>query len=182
MSFARKDPLKEIFKDYDRGNFEDILETARAISGGNRRVVAAVDAALDDPKKYIKQNAKRFEERGIRLDDIPDGLDADELLMFAMLDELEIFDYVFEFNAEYERADFLWRLSRLKTYGLIKDAVGGLVLDEDGNVETWGKAINGALDGKAYICYIHIEGENYPLAIMTHETFEKIPLPFVVVM
>ena len=69
MGLFKKDPLKEIFADYYREDCEDILETARAISGNDRRVVAAVNAALDDPRKFIRQNAKRFDERGIELDD-----------------------------------------------------------------------------------------------------------------
>lgn len=125
MGLFKKDPLKEIFADYDREDCEDILETARAVSGNDRRVVAAVNAALDDPRKFIKQNTKRFDERGIELDDEDslDGLDADELLFLGMLDELEAFDYAFEFDCKCELEDFLWGLTQIKNYDLIKDVI-----------------------------------------------------------
>lgn len=184
MGFFDANPLNEIFEDYDREDCENILETARAVSENDRRVVAAVEAALNDPKKYIKKNAERFAERGLELDDEDsfDGLDADELLFLAMLDELEAFDYAFEFDWKCSAEDFLWGLTQIKTHGLIKDVLRTIELDEDGDIETWGKQINKALGGKAYICYMHIDSDSYPLAIMTYETFEKIPIPFIVVM
>lgn len=184
MGLFKKDPLKEIFEDYDRGDCEDILETARAISGNDRRVAAAVNAALDDPKKYIKQNASRFSERGIELDDEDslDGLDADELLFLAMLDELEAFDYAFEFDYKCGLEDFLWGLTQIKNHELIKDVLKTIELDEDGDIEKWGKQINKALGGKAYVCYMYIDSDSYPLTVVTPEAFEKIPLPFITVM
>ena len=158
MGLFKKDPLKEIFEDYDRGDFKDILETARAISGNDRRVAAAVNAALDNPKKYIKQNASRFSERGIELDDedILDEFDSDE--------------------------DFLWGLTQIKNHELIKDVLKTIELDEDGDIEKWGKQINKALGGKAYVCYMYIDSDSYPLTVVTPEAFEKIPLPFITVM
>lgn len=184
MGLFKKDPLKEIFEDYDRADCEDILETAKAISGNDRRVAAAVDAALADPKKYIKQNAKRFDERFINIgdEDIIDEFDAEELLFLAMLDELEAFDYAFEFDWKCSLEDFMWGLTQIKNYELIKDVVRNPELDEDGDIEQWGKEINKALDGAAYICYMHIDGDCYPLTIVSPEAFEKIPLPMIVVM
>lgn len=184
MGLFKKDPLKEIFEDYDRGDCEDILETARAISGNDRRVAAAVDSALDDPKKYIKQNEKRFNERGIEFDEknLADDLDADKLLFLAMLDELEAFEYAFEFDYKCELEDFLWGLTQIKNYDLIGNVIRAMELDEDGDIEKWAKDINKALGGKAYICYIHIGSDSYPLTIVTHEAFEKIPIPTIVVM
>lgn len=184
MGLFKKDPLKEIFEDYDREDCEDILETALAISGNDRRVAAAVDAALNDPKKYIKQNEKRFNERGIKLDDedLANGFDADELLFLAMLGELEMFDYAFEFDYKCELEDFLWGLTQMKTYDLIKDVIRTIELDENGDIEKWGREVNKTLGGKAYICYMHIDSDSYPLAIVTPEAFEKIPIPFITVM
>lgn len=184
MGLFKKDPLKEIFADYDREDCEDILETARAVSGNDRRVVAAVNAALDDPRKFIRQNAKRFDERGIELDDEDclGELDADELLFLAMLDELEAFDYAFEYDYKCGLEDFLWGLTQIKTYDLIKDVIKTIEFDENKNIEKWGKEINKALGGKAYLCYMHIDSDSYPLTIMTPEAFEKIPLPFILVM
>ena len=182
--FKKKDPLDDIFEDYDRADCEDILETARALSENDRRVVAAVNSALDDPKGYIKRSAKQFAERGIKLDGETalDGLDADELLFLAMLDELEMFDYAFEFDCKCGLEDFLWGLTQIKTYELIKDVVRTTELDEEEDIEKWGRAINKALGGRYSLCYIHIDGGRYPLAIVTPEAFEKIPIPFITLM
>lgn len=182
--FKKKDPLEKIFEEYDRENSEDILETARALSGNDRRVAAAVDAALGDPKKYINRNVKRFAERGIELDnkDTLNGLGVDELLLFAMLNELETLEYVFEFNRKCGLEDFLWGLTQIKTYDLIKGVIRTIELDENGDIEKWGREINKALGGRYCLCYIHIDGDSYPLAIVTPEEFEKIPLPFITVM
>ena len=184
MGLFKKDPLKVIFEDYDRTDCEDILETAKAISGNYRRVTADINEALNDPKKFVKQNAKRFDERFIDINDeeIIDELDADEMLFLAMLDELEAFDYAFEFDWKCALEDFLWGLSQIKNYDLIKDVVRKLELNEEDNIEQWGKQINKALDGTAYICYMHIDSDSYPLTIVSPEAFEKIPLPFITVM
>ncbi|MBD5129656.1 MAG: hypothetical protein HDT43_07010 [Ruminococcaceae bacterium] len=177
--FKKKAPLEKIFADFDRADCEDILETAKALSGSDRRVAAAVDAALEDPKGYINRSAKRFEERGIALDG---SLDADELMLFAMLNELETLEYVFEFSGKCELEDFLWGLTQIKTYDRIKDVVRTLELDENGDVEAWGKEINKALDAEFYLCYIYIDDGSYPIAIVTPEEFERVPLPFVMIM
>lgn len=184
MGLFKKDPLKVIFEDYDRGDCEDILVTAREISGNDRRVSAAVESAIDDPKKFIKQSAKSFGERGIELDDedLANEYNADELLFLAMLDELEMFEYAFEFDYKCELEDFLWGLTQMKTYDLIKDVIRTIELDENGDIEKWGREVNKALGGKAYICYMHIDSDSYPLAIVTPEAFEKIPIPFITVM
>ncbi len=99
-----------------------------------------------------------------------------------MLDELEAYDYVFEFDFKCSSEDFLWGLTQIKNHELIKEVLKTVELDGKGDIEKWGKQINKALGGRAYICYMHIDSDSYPLAIMTYETFEKIPIPFVVVM
>ncbi len=184
MGLFKKDPLKEIFKEYDRRDCEDILETARAISQNDRRVASQMEFALNDPKKYLRQNANLFAERGIDFDDMKtlDRFDPENLLFLSMVNELEQFGYVFEFDYECELEDFLWGLEQIKTYDLIKDDIRAMSFDEDGNIEAWGRQINAALGGKAYLCYIDIDGDSYPLTVTKPGAFEKIPLPMVLVM
>lgn len=181
MGLFKKDPLKEIFRDYEN---DDILETAKTISGNDAEVVNRMEFALKEPVKYIRENAERFSERGIELDD-PDSfedLDSDDLLFLAMVDELEERDYAFEFDYKCELEDFLWGLEQLKNYSLIKDAVQTLKLDEDGDIEGWGKEINRVLSEKAALCYIHIDSDSYPISIVTAEAFENITVPMVIQM
>ncbi len=192
MGLFKKDPLKEIFEDYEYGDSDDILETAKIISGNAPEVMERVEFALREPVKYIKQYAERFSERFIELDD-PDSfedLDSDEFLFLAMLDMLEEHNFAFEFDYKCGLEDFLWGLEQLKNYSLIKDAVQTLKLDEDGDVEGWGKEINaavdkawnGALDKKAALCYIDIDSDSYPLTILTYEELGALPLPWIMAM
>lgn len=184
MGLFKKDPLEKLFKDYEYGDNDDILETAKAVSGNDAEVVSQMEFALKEPVKYIRENAERFEERGIEIDDEDsfDEMDSDELLLLAMVDELEEHGYEFELDWKCELEDFLWGLEQIKGYALIKDVTQTLDLSEDDDAEEWGKQINAALGGKAYICYIDIDSDSYLLTIVSAETLEKISLPFIIAM
>lgn len=193
MSLFKKDPLKKLFEDFDREDGEDIFETAKLISGNTPGIVKAMELAVSDPVKYVKNNSERFSERGIELDD-PDSfeeLDADELLFLGMVDELEEHDFAFEFDYKCELEDFLWGLEQLKSYDLIADVIKTLKLDENEDIEAWGKEINAALDrawggddldNKAVLCYMDIDSDSYPLTIITYGTLGALPLPFIMAM
>lgn len=181
MGLLKKDPLKEIFKDYEN---DDILEAAKMVSSNDAEVVRQMDFALKTPVKYINQYAERFSERGIELDD-PDSfedLDSDDLMFIAMVDELEERNYAFEFDYKCGLKDFLWGLEQLKNYSFIKDVIRTIKLDENEDVEAWGKQINEALGEKAVLCYIYIDSDSYPLTILTAEELEKIPIPMIMAM
>ena len=184
MGLFKKDPLKEIFADYEYGDNDDILETAKAISGNDAEVVNQTEFALKEPVKYIKQYAERFSERGIELDDEDSvkDMDSDELLWLAMFDELEEQNFVFEFDYKCELEDFLWGLEQIKNYSLIRDVMQTLKLRGDEDIEAWGKEINDALGGKAFVCYIYIDSDSYPLTIVTAKAFENITNPMVIQM
>lgn len=184
MGLFKKDPFKALLRDYDREDCADILETARGISQNDPEVVKAMGSALDNPKDYFKQNAERFAERGIDFGDesFADELDIDELLFLAMVDELEEHGFAFEFDYKCELADFLWGLEQLKTYELIKDVLPNVKLDESEDIEKWGAAINAALGEKAVVSYIDIDSDSYPVAIMTWDALQSVPIPFVMAM
>lgn len=184
MGLFNKDPLKKIFADYDREDHEDIFETAKLISGNDPGIVKAVDLALNDPIKYIKENSERFSERGIMLDDEDsfEDLDADEFLFLGILDELEEHGFAFEFDWKCELEDFLWGLKQLKNYSLITDVIKTVKLDEGEDIEAWGEEINAALGDKARLVYIDIDSDSYPITILTADTLEKIPIPMVISM
>ena len=177
-----KNYMDELLEDYDREDHEDILETACAISAGDKEVVKQVTYAIDKPKQYFKDNAEHFDERGIYFDDdeFADELDVDELLFLAMVDELEQHGYVIELDWKIGLEDFLWGLKQIKNYNLISDVIQNVKFDEDKNIEAWGKELNAVLGGKVHICYIHIDGDSYPLAIVADETLRSIPIPMVI--
>ena len=184
MGLFKKDPLKAIFKDYEREDHEDIFETAKIISGNDPEVMAAMEAALSDPVKYLKENAEQFSERGIYLDDEDsfEDLDDDEFLYLGMVNELEEHGFAFEFDWKEELEDFLWGLEQTKNYGLIEDVIKSVKLDRSDDVEAWGKLINEALGDKAKLIYIDIDSDSYPVAIVTADALEKPILPMVISM
>lgn len=184
MSLFKKDPLKAVFKDYNRGDHEDIFETAKLISGNDPEVMTAMEAALNDPIKYIKETAELFSERGIELDDEDsfEDLDDDEFLFLGMVNELEEHAFAFEFDYKCELEDFLWGLEQTKNYGLIEDVINTVKLSKEDDVEVWGKSLNEALGSKARLIYIDIDSDSYPVAVVTADTLEKIPIPMVMAM
>lgn len=189
----KKDPLRELFEDFDSEDGEDIFKTAKMISGNDPEVVKAMKLAASDPIKYVRSNAKRFAERDIELDDPDccDEFDAGELLYLAMVDKLEEQNYAFEFDYKCSLEDFLWGLRLLKNYELIADIVKTVKLDENEDIEAWGKEINAAvdeasgaddLDNKAALCYMDIDSDSYPLTIISYGTLGALPLPFIMAM
>lgn len=177
MGLFKKDPLNVIFEDYDRGDCAELLDIARAVSRNDPEVVKAVEFALGEPQKYLKQNAERFNGRGIELDneEILDELDAGDLLFLAMVDELEAHGYSVEIDFTCGYGDFLAALKTLKTYDMIADVMPTIDMGEiaeDGDVDVWIEEINGVLDGKAFICCNDNDSDSYSLMIVDPETFE----------
>ena len=176
-----KSYMDELLENYDREDYEDLLETACAISADNTEVVKQVTYAIDKPEQYFIDNAERYDERGIYFDDeFADELDVDELLLLAMVDELEQHGYVIELDWKSGLEEFLWGLRQIKNYNLISDVIQNVKFEEDKNVEEWGKELNAALDGKVHICYIDIDSDSYPLAIVTDETLRSILIQMVI--
>ena len=173
--------MDKLLKDYNRESNEDILKTARIISLDNKEVIQQVELAIDKPKKYLGDHADRFSERGINFADkkAANEFDVDELLLLAMVDELEEHGYVFELDWKCELSDFLWGLEQIKNYNFIADVIPTVSFDEDEDIEIWGKDLNTALGGKAYVCYINIDSDSFPLTIVTAEAFKNIPISMV---
>lgn len=187
MGLFKKDLLKEIFKDYEREDHEDIFETAKLISGNDAEVMTAMEAALSDPVKYLKETAEQFSERGIEFDDEDsfEDLDADEFLYLGMVNELEEHGYAFEFDYKCGLEDLLWGLEQTKNYSTIADVISTIELNEKDDIEVWGKSLNEALDNngdKARLIYIDIGSDSYPVAVVTADTLEKIPIPMIMAM
>lgn len=184
----------KFLKNYEREDCEYLAEIAALISGNDAEVTSAMESALDDPKKYLKRNVERFDNRGIDFSDkeLEDEFEPEELpdvLMFlAMVDELDSHGYVFEVDWKCGLEDFIWSLREMKTYGLISDILGkfdhvhlgfvplknGEKLDEEDDVETWGRSLNAVLGNTSRLGYIDIDSDSYVLVIATPEVFAKI--------
>ncbi|MBD5111889.1 MAG: hypothetical protein HDT42_05055 [Ruminococcaceae bacterium] len=168
--------LNKFLKDYEREECKYLAEIAALISKNDAEVVKAVEFAIDNPKKYLKRNAERFDDRSIDFsdEDFTDEFEPEELLFLAMVDELDQHGYAFEVDWKCGLEDFIWSLEQMKPYGLISDVISHLELDKNDDVETWGKALNAALGDRARLGYIDIDSDSYVLIIVTPEVFAKI--------
>lgn len=167
---------REFLEDYEREECKYLAEIAALISKNDAEVVKAVEFAIDNPKKYLKRNAERFDDRSIDFsdEDFTDEFEPEELLFLAMVDELDRGGYAFEVDWKCGLEDFIWSLEQMKPYGLISDVISHLEFDEDNDVETWGKTLNAALGDRARLGYIDIDSDSYVLIIVTPEVFAKI--------
>lgn len=152
-----------------KGGYFHILEIARLLTD-NETVHANLKAALDNPEKYFSENEWRYAERGV----VVGKTDRKTLYWLALVDELAEGGCVFEVDYKCELEEFLGALERLNNYGLIESAVGSLDLPEDGDVEVWSEELNATLDEKAFVCFIDIDSDSYPLVIVNGDALEKV--------
>lgn len=92
----------------------------------------------------------------------------------GMVDELEEEGYLISVDYKCELEDFLWALSQINNYSLIESTVSGLAFDESQTPEEWGREINLALNGKAFVCAVDIDSDSYELIIVHADVYEKI--------
>lgn len=163
--FGKKSPKKS----EDNGGCSYIPELARLMTD-NEAVIANLSTAIEDPDSYFADNAARFAERGI---DVKNG-SRGEMYWIALTDELCESGCAFEVDYKCELEDFLWALEQLDNYGLISDDIGSLKLDEDEDIEAWGEEINRALAERAFVCYIDIDSDSYPLVIVSGDALEEV--------
>ncbi len=180
----KHDPLKSFFKEYERDNCNDVLQASTLISGNDPEIVKVMNSALNDPVKYLRTNAEQFEERGIELDDEEslDEFEPEELLFLAMVNELEEHRYAFEFDWKVGPEDFMWGLEQLNNYERIADVMKTVTLNENDNIEAWGREINNALGEKACVCYIDIDSDSYPVTILNYDILGELETPFIMAM
>lgn len=166
--------MDKLLEGYGREEYENLLEAANAISADDKEVAKQMEAILNNPLKYFKENAERYGTRGIHFEDedLARKFELAELLHLGMVDELEEQGYLFEVDWKCELEDFLWALEQLKGYCLISDVMNRVELDENDEVESWIQEINATLDGKAYISYVDINSDCYPLVIVSKDAYK----------
>lgn len=153
----------------DKGDRSFVLELARLMTG-SEAVLANLKTALEDPDGYFSENAARFAERGIDVKTSSRG----ELYWIALVDELCEVGCAFEVDYKCELEDFLWALEQLNNYSLIAEEIGLLKLDDDEYIEAWGEEINLALAERAFVCFLDIDSDSYPLVIVSGEALESV--------
>lgn len=162
--FGKKDGGK-----IGKGGYSYILEIARLLTD-NDDVHARLKKALDDPEKYFSENEWRYAERGV----VVNKTDRKILYWLALVDELAEGGSAFEVDYKCELEEFTGALERLSNYGLLGGAVGSVKLNESEDASAWGEEINLALGGKAFVCFIDIDSDSYPLVIVDGGAIERL--------
>lgn len=177
----KNDPLKSFFLPsvYTKikPGFEEIFETAKALSNNDPEVTNAVRFAIDEPVKYFRENAQRYLDRGIDFDNehFADEFIEYDLLELASIDELKSRGYVSRVNLECELDEFRAALTEIKGYEKIKDIARNFDFNPDGDIVIWTEELNAELGGIAYIAFIvEMVEETIAVAITDRETSEKI--------
>lgn len=155
-------------KEGGKGGYSYILEIAKLLTD-NEAVHAKLKSALDNPDKYFSENEWRYAERGV----VIGKTDRKTLYWLALVDELAEGGSVFEVDWKCELEEFTGALERLGNYGLLGGVIGSVKLNESEGVSAWGEEINLALGGKAFVCFVDIDSDSYPLVIVNGETLEK---------
>ncbi|MDE6731252.1 MAG: hypothetical protein K2J77_00050 [Oscillospiraceae bacterium] len=154
---------------FGKKGYSYILDIAGLITD-NETVLGNLKRALESPDKYFSENEWRYVERGV----VVGKTDRKTLYWLALVDELAEGGCVFEVDYKCELEEFLGALERLNNYALIESEVGSLDLPDDGDVEAWGEEINHALGGRAFVCYINIDSDSYPLIIVSGDALERV--------
>lgn len=155
-------------KEGGKGGYSHISEIAELLTD-NETVHANLKRALAEPDKYFSENEWRYAERGV----VVGKTDRKTLYWLALVDELAEGGSVFEVDYKCELDDFTGALERLNNYALVENALSSVKLNEDEDIEAWGGELNSVLGGKAFVCYIDIDSDSYPLVIVSGETLEK---------
>lgn len=154
---------------FGKKGYSYILDIARLMSD-SETVLGNLKRALESPDKYFSENEWRYAERGV----VVGKTDRKTLYWLALVDELAEGGCVFEVDYKCELEEFLGALERLNDHGLIDSAVGSVKFDENGNIEAWGEELNKALGEKAFVCFIDIDSDSYPLVIVSGDALEKV--------
>ena len=176
----KRDHLTLFFESeqYDSGECEEILKQARIISRGDIEAINAVEFAVRDPIKYIRDNAARFYARGIDIEneDFGDEFLAYDLVYIAMVDELIVRGYCAEVGYDCGLSEFAAALGRIRGYEMVGSVIAEVItkLQKDGGVEDWIGSLNTELGGKAFIWKLPINLEICPLAILDPAAYNEI--------
>lgn len=154
-----KSPEKEDKKQ----DFSYIAEIAALITSDNAEVMEKINYCISNPEEYEVQWATNGIDYGSK-----------DFGWINLISELEEGGYLFSVDFKCELEDFLWALEQIKTYSLIDIDLSSLDLDENGDVTSWGRKINAALNGKALICTVDVDSDSYELIIVSADVYNII--------
>lgn len=165
--------ISELFSGKEKSKFTFIKDIAAIICGGDTDVLNAIDKMLSGPEKYFTQNADRYDDRGIDIQEIQDIIEEDDkeelvqLLWLGMVDELIEGGYAAEVDYKCTKDELLYSLSQLKAYPMLEEVFKGFMLSDTADgVQPLCREISKRAAGAAVIGCIDIDSDSYPLFIL----------------
>ena len=149
------------------GNLEVYKELVKTISD-DKDFLQNMDRCFCHPREYFKDNADRYEERGITNRDA-----IDTFVWIALTDELLESGAAIELDWKEEKEEFLSSIEGLANE---KDlVVDDILLDDEGDIPTWCKELGNKWMKDGYcIAGIDIDSDSYVLFVCKTDKLKRL--------
>ena len=149
------------------GNLEVYKELVKTISD-DKDFLQNMDRCFCHPREYFKDNADRYEERGITNRDA-----IDTFVWIALTDELLESGAAIELDWKEEKEEFLSSIEGLANE---KDlVVDDVLLDDEGDIPTWCKELDNKWMKDGYcIAGIDIDSDSYVLFVCKTDKLKRL--------
>jgi len=149
------------------GNLEVYKELVKTISD-DKDFLQNMDRCFCHPREYFKDNADRYEERGITNRDA-----IDTFVWIALTDELLESGAAIELDWKEEKEEFLSSIEGLANENDL--VVDDVLLDDEGDIPTWCKELDDRWMKDGYcIAGIDIDSDSYVLFICKTDSLRKL--------
>lgn len=149
------------------GNLEVYKELVKTISD-DKDFLQNMDRCFCHPREYFKDNADRYEERGITNRDA-----IDTFVWIALTDELLESGAAIELDWKEEKEEFLSSIEGLANENDL--VVDDVLLDDEGDIPTWCKELDNKWMKDGYcIAGIDIDSDSYVLFVCKTDNLRKL--------
>ena len=149
------------------GNLEVYKELAKTISD-DKDFLQNMDRCFCHPREYFKDNADRYEERGITNRDA-----IDTFVWIALTDELLESGAAIELDWKEEEEEFLSSIEGLANENDL--VVDDVLLDDEGDIPTWCKELDNKWMKDGYcIAGIDIDSDSYVLFVCKTDKLKRL--------
>lgn len=149
------------------GNLEVYKELVKTISD-DKDFLQNMDRCFCHPREYFKDNADRYEERGITNRDA-----IDTFVWIALTDELLESGAAIELDWKEEKEEFLSSIEGLANENDL--VVDDVLLDDEGDIPTWCKELDNKWMKDGYcIAGIDIDSDSYVLCLCKTDNLRRL--------
>ena len=149
------------------GNLEVYKELVKTISD-DKDFLQNMDRCFCHPREYFKDNADRYEERGITNRDA-----TDTFVWIALTDELLESGAAIELDWKEEKEEFLSSIEGLANENDL--VVDDVLLDDEGDIPTWCKELDNKWMKDGYcIAGIDIDSDSYVLFVCKTDKLKRL--------